>query len=302
MKTSKIVAIVIAVVLIVAGAIISCVALAMNDFDLRKFSMMKYETKTNEVSDNFSNIKIVDAEYDVIIAKSNDGGCKVVSRDSDKIKHDAQIEDDTLVVSRTDERKWYEHIGIFIGEKDLSVKVYLPEDSYEKLYALSVSGSVKVEAGFKFTEAEAQSTSGEVIFMSAADSLSLKSTSGDVDAKDFDVQSLKAVSVSGDIEIDNVNAESFSAKTTSGDIDLSSVVIDGDASINTTSGDFEFSRCDAANVKILTVSGDVRGSLLTDKRFTISTVSGDVKLPESVSDAGWCDIKTTSGDVKIAVE
>lgn len=302
MKTSKIVAIVIAIVLIVAGAILSCVALAMNDFDLREFSTMKYETKTYEVGDSFSDIKIIDAEYNIIIAKSNDGECKVVSRDSDKIKHTVEVEDDTLIITRTDERKWYEYIGIFIGEKDLSVKVYLPDDSYEKLNALNVSGSFKVEAGFEFAEAEVQSTSGEIIFMSSAETLSLKSTSGDVEAKNFKAQSLNAISVSGDIEIDNVNAESFSAKTTSGDIDLSSVVIDGDASINTTSGDFEFSRCDAANIKILTVSGDVRGSFLTDKYFTTSTVSGDLRHPKSVSDAGVCDIKTTSGDVKITVE
>ncbi len=320
MKKFKTAAIAAAVVMIAAGALMICAALAMNDFDIRSFTTMEYKTKTYDVNERFEDIKIVDTEYHVVIKKTDDGKCKVVSRDSDKIMHTVKVENDTLTVTRKDIRKWYERIGIFGWDSDMTVYVYLPDESYKKLYALSVSGNVTVEQGFEFGEAEAQSTSGNVDFSSDAGELSLKTTSGDIEAKNiqaseisvkttsgkieaenFSSDKLTVASTSGDIEMKNVQTAAFTVKTTSGEIGLWSVVAEGDAYVESVSGEVTFESCDAANIRIKTVSGDIKGTLLSDKTFITSTTSGDFRLPQSVAGAGTCEIKTTSGDAKISV-
>lgn len=252
--------VIVAVSLILFGAVLSLTALSAMDYNFELLNTVNLDSRTVEVTDEFDSLDISTAEGDVTLLPSTDGHAHVTFRDSKKITHTVAVKDGTLTVTRIDSRKWYEHIGIYWGTMDITV--YLPEAQYDSVRLKSVSGNVVVKDEFEFTE-------------------------------------LNALSTSGDVTLFDITADSAGVKTVSGDIVLKNVSVAGDATVKSTSGDVEFERLSAATLDIKTVSGDIDGSVTEPMLYTADTVSGDVKLPPSFRDGGSCTLKTTSGDIEI---
>lgn len=300
MSKSKYIAIIVAACCIGVGLIIAFAGALMVGFNFTKLNSMSFEEKTYSVGSEFRNININGTECDVIILPSEDNECRIVSRDSTGIFTDFSVDGDTLFITRTDSRSWFEHFGIWWGD-DLSVKLFLPRKEYESLVLKTVSGDITVRNEFKFSAAELQSTSGDILFSSETnDSLSAKTVSGNIKLEKANGK-VKAVSTSGEIDMSDMNPSELSVKTTSGDIELSSVAAGGESEIESVSGDVDLDRSDFGSVSIKTVSGEVEGSLLSSKNFVANTLSGDVQLPQPDTSAGSCNIKTTSGDIEIRV-
>lgn len=320
MKTAKKVAIIVAVVMIVAGLAVSAGALFMLDFDFTKLNTISFVTNTYEIDEEISSISVNGAECDVRILPSEDGSCKVVCQESDKISHTIDVENNELVVERHDNRKWYEHIGVYWGEMEIAI--YIPQGEYDDLYAKNLSGDIVIPEGFSFESAEVQSTSGSVRFLAdVSGELSAQSTSGDVYIANASPTKLKATSTSGDVTIDHVTVqgsvivkvvsgdmklsgircESVTVNATSGDIDFSDVVTTDSIQAENVSGDIDLHMCDGASLWLKTSSGDVSGTLLTEKMFLTDTSSGDVDVPRSAS-GGECEIITVSGDIEFEIK
>lgn len=319
MKKAKKIAFIIALACVAAGAAISLGAMAVIGFDISRLNTMKFENNTYQVEESFSHIRIEGAECDVRLLPSQTGACTVVCSEGKNISHTVAIDGDTLKITRTDSRKWYERMGIYWGE--MSVTVYLPEGVYGDLFIQSVSGDITVPGGFTFSQAEIVNTSGEIAYSAATDrSLTLKTTSGDLTVRDLTAGALEIRStsgevtihsavvsgdvvvetVSGEIELEGVNAQAMSIQSTSGDAELADTVAAGHMEIKTVSGEIELGRSDAETLRIKSTSGDVSGSLLTEKRFTTHTTSGSVNVPNIASPAaGTCEITTTSGNIRI---
>lgn len=339
MSRSKKIAIFTALALIVAGIAIMLAAMISIQFDSERLNTMKRETKTYTVEQTFESIDVRDTEYDVRLRTSDNGTCRVVCDDAEKIFHTVTVENGTLTVTRTDTRAWYERIGIFWGDlRTPTVTVYLPMSEYQSLYVKTVSGNIDVTTGLPFADTTLLSTSGNVTFSgtvsgalsaktvsgdivleATAGDLTVSSTSGDVSLSHLTVSSLKADSssgdivlssatvsgnavlkaVSGDVNVHITEAFTLQAKTTSGDIELSEALIDGALTLEAVSGIVELSDTDAASLRIKTVSGDVEGSLLSAKSFVTHTTSGNIRTPASDPTAGLCEITTTSGDIEL---
>lgn len=315
MKTSKKIVIIVAVAMIVGGLAISVSALAMLDFDFTKMNTIAFVTNTYEIDEEISSISVNGAECDVRIIPSEDGHCKVVCQESDKISHSIGVENNKLIIERHDNRKWYEHIGVYWG--DMEVAIYLPQGEYDDLYAKNLSGDIDIPEGFSFESAEVQSTSGNVRFHAAVSGeLSAQSTSGEVYIGNSAPTKLTATSTSGNVTVDNVTVresvtvkavsgdmklsgircKSVIANTTSGKIDFSDVITTESIRAESVSGDIDLHMCDGADLRFKTSSGDVSGTLLTEKIFLTDTTSGDVDVPRSVS-GGECEVTTVSGDI-----
>ena len=338
MRKAKKIALVIALACVAAGAAISLSALTVIGFDISRLNTMKFENNTYQVEESFSNIRIEGAECDVRLVPSQTGACTVVCSEGKNISHTVAVDGDTLKITRTDGRKWYERIGIYWGS--MSVTVYLPERAYGDLSLKNLSGDITVPGDFTFSRAEVHSTSGEIEYAAATDrELTLKTTSGDLTVRDLTAGALDVRSTSGEAEISNVTADSLTAATTSGDVVIRSAGISGDAAIETVSGEIELElvcvqtmsarstsgevelsdviaaghleietvsgeigleRSDAETLWIKSTSGDVSGTLLSEKRFTTHTTSGTVNVPNIASPAaGTCEITTTSGNIRI---
>ena len=273
------------------------------NFDMGKLNNMKYEETTYTVDGEFENINLRAVECDIIFSPSDSGKCTVCCTETDKIKHRVSVKNNTLEITRTDNSKWYEHIGIFWGPQAYSITVNLPRKIYRELYISSVSGNISLPSDFEFSSVKLKSTSGDINFLSsAADEITAESTSGNINIENIRGDFADIGTVSGDITLSDIRNDKISVSSISGDITAFDSLAQEKISINSTSGNVILTNCDSEDIKIKTVSGDVRGTLLSAKKFTANTVSGDISLPDSISETQTCQITTTSGDISFSIK
>lgn len=313
-----------ALIMMGVGIVILSFAMAFYGPDL--FEEEIYMEKTHTINDKVSFLKVSDAECDVAIRPSPDGICRVVCPDGEKIYRQVTLDGETLTVTRVDDRKWYEHIGISWGWKPRAVTVYLPEGTYRDLSLKTASGEIDVPAGYTFSSAKLTSASGDISFSCNVEkALEISTASGDVALSDLQVASLyfpgslTVTTASGDLSFENCGVSgTFTASTASGDVEVSggaptkmvlstvsgeisleNLEVWGSLSVSTTSGEITFDRLSAhENIEMTTVSGDVKGTVAGDFRYSVKTTSGDIRVP-SDGGTGSFTLKTTSGDVNI---
>lgn len=318
MRSAKRKAITLAVICVAAGLLISFVALATLDFNFFEMSTMEPRTNTYTLAEGFSNIKVWGAECDVRLLPSGDGACTVLCNETDRITHTVTVKNGTLTIERTDNRKWFEHIGFtwnYWGP--IEVTVYLPERAYKDLDIRTVSGDVEIPDGFSFSRAEVDGTSGDVSFTAevegdlflktvsggirvgrtAPETLTVESTSGKVIVDSAEVRTaFSCKTISGTQEISNLTCQNATVYSTSGSVLASDLIASDSIRMENVSGSLKLSRCDADALWLKTVSGDVTGILCTDKVFVTHTTSGSIHVPDAVS-GGTCEVKTVSGSI-----
>jgi len=198
------------------------------------------------------------------------------------------------------------------------IHVYLPERSYESLNVESASGAVNIPDDFSFQTVIAKSASGEIGLLARVSgevniqsnsgsvtvanaspwSMFLSSTSGDVRLSDAAPGDVTLRSTSGSVKVEDVRCRSFTTNCTSGSQHFEDLIVEGALECRGVSGSVELDECDAASLDIETTSGSVHGELLTDKVYDLRSTSGSVRAPESVSGAGRCTVRSTSGSIK----
>jgi len=160
--------------------------------------------------------------------------------------------------------------------KSNKINIYLPQEYANTISIKSTSGDIKVSS-FNDMKIKVHATSGDVKTKNLK-SANLKLTSGDVSIAKVD--SFIADLTSGDIEIDEINNYA-KIEVTSGDIDINTFNIFKNSSIKTTSGDITINHIDNVYVNSKVTSGD------------IDVNNSDRKAPYELK------IKTTSGDISV---
>ena len=112
---------------------------------------------------------------------------------------------------------------------------------------------------------------------------------------------IRVTTTTGDQQLLRVLCGSMTLRAGSGCVTLTESVALGHAAVKTTTGDVTFVRSDAVTLSVDVTTGDVTGSLLTSKIFSVASTSGSVNVPQ-FSVGGLCEIKTTSGSVRITIE
>ena len=144
--------IIIAVVLLICGAVIFVVAGSMVGWDLRMLGTGKYETNTYDIAEKFENITIDADISDVRFVPTRDGSCRVVCVENEKIKHSVSVKDGTLWVECEDDRKWTDRISFF-GFDGPSITVHLPGGKYSSLSVHTLAGDITICYDFSFDSA-----------------------------------------------------------------------------------------------------------------------------------------------------
>lgn len=201
------------------------------------------------IEQEFNAINISTVSLDTRIVKSIDGKANVKIYDFDDKGISVQVEDETLVI---DNKNRNSYCFLCFGKRE--VVISLPEKEYNLL---------------------------------------IKSTSGDIVSK-ADLNTVSIISTSGDVELNRVKDATI--KLTSGDIGIKEV---NNIEIDTSSGDVEIRKINSS-VNIKTISGDIDIDDLTiTSDSSIKVTSGDVTINKSANDF-YVDAKATSGDIKIA--
>ena len=168
----------------------------------------------------------------------------------------------------------------------------------------TISGDITV-GGVKNVPILARATTGNISVIGCeVTACALELSTGDVTLAGINFVGEGVLSVdvsSGDVSLQNVRAQRVAIKTTTGEIEMKAVTAAGELRAESTTGDIKLVRSDAGSLYLKTTTGDVEAELITGKSFNVETASGDKEYPASDRDGGVCEVKTTSGDIKIVV-
>ena len=279
MKNSTKIWLITATTLVALGCIMFSVVMTRNHWDFTKLSTVKYETNTYEVTDDFNSISMLTDTADILFVQSDDKICKVVCYEMSDMKHTTTVQNDTLTINVTDEREWYDHIGITLGSPKITV--YLPKTEYDSLVIKEDTGDIEVPKDFKFGSIDISTSTGDITITGVT-------CEGDI-----------VINVStGRANLTDIKCKSFISDGSTGDISLKNVIATEKFSIERSTGDVKFDACDATEIWVETDTGDVTGKLLSEKIFITQTSTGDVHVPKSTN-GGKCEITTSTGDIYI---
>lgn len=260
-----------------------------------------FHSETVTISNTFRNILVEELACDVRIAPSTDGTCSVIYPTSKRYTHTATVSGDTLTVRGTSVRSFLNFFSITLGTQE--VVIYLPINQMEDLSITTVSGDITVPEGFSVQTLSAKSTSGDIeVACQVSSSLSVGTVSGDPSLSHCSPWRMTCSSTSGDFSIKDVTADTLEVGTVSGEIDLEDVTVEEEAVLSTTSGDIWFENLESPYLSAKTTSGDVSGTSPTAKDFLTQTTSGNVKIYGSQEGQPQWRITTTSGNIRISVE
>lgn len=277
MKRSTKIALLLAAAMILLGLILSYAALVFTG----GIPMPNGEAATHQITEDFSHITIELDTTDVQFLRSPDDTCKVVFTETDKYRHRAEVQNDTLFIGFNDRRQWFDHISIF-GTPSMKAEVYLPRDRYLSLTVETDTGDMEIPGGFLFSFAELETDTGDIFWQA------------DLSGK------LSVDTDTGKISLSDMSAAMVELDTDTGDVSLSNVVTLKEIAIETDTGDVVFDRVDGESIFVETNTGDVSGTVLTDKLFRAESDTGHVRIPWDTV-GGKCTVITDTGDVDLSV-
>ncbi len=310
---------IIAAILVVAGIVLFSVALWKADFDLDMLSTGNYETNTYEISEDFNHLSLDTGTASISFVLSADGKCKVECYEEEKVKHTAAVKGDTLEIQVTDQRQWYDYIGIHFDSPKITV--YLPKAEYG---ALSISGStgiIQIPEKLTFERVDIATDTGNIHCLATVSGLlKIKTSTGKIGVENTSVGALDLSVSTGLITVSQVNCQedmnirvstgrtnltdiackNLTSNGDTGDIVLNHVIAAEKISVQRSTGEVRFDGSDAAEIFVETDTGDVTGSLLTAKVFVASSDTGRVNVPKSTA-GGQCEIHTDTGNIKITI-
>lgn len=283
------------------GLVIFSCAMANNHWDFTKLNTQKFETNIYEIGDDFTDIAISTDTADIIFASSKDGKCRVVCHETENARHSVVTNGYTLNISEVNERQWYDYIGITIASPKITI--YLPKTEYNILSVKEYTGDIEIPSGFRFNKMDIKTSTGDI----SADGLSVgaldfSTSTGDISLSSVTSDGEVKIDVStGDIELYDLVCGAVISSGSTGDILMKNTIASERFFIKRSTGCVSFDGSDSPKIFIKTDTGDVIGSLLSGKIFLAESDTGSVKIPNS-TDGGSCDIKTSTGDIKITVK
>lgn len=337
-KTTKI-CLIIAAALAVLGLILFAGAMAAFDFDFNKLGNVGYENNTYEVTEVFDRISIDVDTTEIEFQPSDDEECRIVCFETQKIKHSAVVQDGTLIISAVDSRKWYEHIGIFLGTQKMTV--YLPQSEYTSLLIDTGTGDIGIPGDFVFGNVDISGSTADVECQaSVLNGMRIKLSTGTIRLKDAAAAELDLCVTTGNIAVNSVVCSGSikvgvsTGRTELTDVRCKTVTSNGDTGritltnvtaselisverstggvtlerseaerivIETSTGTVRFENSDAGEIYVKTTTGSVKGTLLTEKIFITETDTGRVNVPKTTS-GGRCEIITDTGNIEIDIQ
>lgn len=311
---------IIAGALIAVGAVIFVVVMSLNGWDFKKLGTVKYETNSYVIEEDYREIIITTTTADIQILPSEDGECRVICYEEEKLKHEVKVESDTLVIDVEDTRKWYDYINFSFDSPKITV--YLPTDKLASLYINGSTGNINIPSGLTFENIRIFANTSDVnCYASATGNINIELNTGKIDLAGIKAGSLnlvtstggmelKMIACSGDVSISTgtgntkinvLDCKNLYSTGSTGNIKLIATIASGNFNIERNTGNVEFYNCDASEIFVKTSTGDIEGNLLSDKIFFTQTSTGDIDVTKSTS-GGKCELTTSTGDIDIKIE
>lgn len=310
---------IVALALVVLGVILFAGAMIESGWDFKKLGTVAYTTNTYEVDGGFKNISIDVETTKIAFAPADNGRCKIVFFEDEKVRHSASVQNSTLVIDTVDTRKWYEHFSFSFSQPQMTI--YLPRNEYDSLFIETDTGDIAIPKDFSFDMIKIDGDTSDVdCFAFASHGIEIKLSTGDIRLEEIATEQLKLTTDTGRIQINTVDVganirietdtgkveltdtscNDLYAESDTGSITLKHVIGAGSFTIESDTGDITFDHSDAAEIFVKTDTGDVTGTLLSDKVFLTETSTGRISVPKTIT-GGKCELKTSTGDIKIEI-
>ena len=299
MKKVTQITILVAIACILIGCAVALTALAVVGFDFSRLSSVKQVSNTYVIEEEVRSIDIRTSAANIVFAPSADDRFTVECVQGDRITLNVEVVGDTLRISEQDNRKWYEYIGIFYY--DAQITVYIPNDEedriFNRLYLETSSGDITItDPSYRFTDAELRTLSGDILYHApASKTLTIETGSGNVDAGHYPLGVVQINTSSGDVSLPTMSGSYVSVSTSSGKVtakQADALSLD----ISTSSGNVTLSETALGTLTVYTSSGNLSVQDVDVRTNTqLHTSSGDIRL--NGFDAETIGIKTSSGKV-----
>ena len=142
---------------------------------------------------------------------------------------------------------------------------------------------------------------GNVVSEAQVSTIKIKTSTGNVSVKNLSNADCTVSSSTGNVHLKDVKASTLSINSSTGNVDLNNVIVAKKMAVTLSTGNAYLEKCDAGEIYIKTSTGNVRGSLLSEKNFIANSSTGSVSVPTSNSSAPRCEIKTSTGNIKITI-
>lgn len=294
-------ALIVALCLILVGGLLFALAACTSDGGLKSMFTGKGVEAVKTLDEDFENIDINTRTADITFLEAEDGVCKVVSYDSEKIRYDVYVEGGTLKIKTVDERKWFERISI----RDVAtLRVYLPKSAYSALSIDESTGNISIPEIFSFENVNIELSTGNTeLYASVTGHIDIDGSTGSVYVKDINCGSLGIEVSTGNVSLKNVECagkveiEVSTGRVQLDDVNLGSLETEGDtgnfSAQNITSSDSISVERDTGKVNIqnATVGGDLVTETDTGD-ISLSTIActGDLRITVSTGKSSLSDV------------
>lgn len=281
MKAKKIIFI-IAGLLILFGAIVSGIAVALAG----TYSSDSAQIQTHTITESISKINISADIDDIRIVTADTDSIKVTYAEDKIRKYDFSAENNTLSLKSVSGDalglKWYDYVNFNINFKD------------------RVKGiTVEVPKGLD-TDITLSAKYGDIYVDDLKGSMNAKADNGDVEIVKSEFSKLECDVDYGDIEMEKVAAESIKLTNDCGDIEIEEV--SGNILASCAYGDIDIERISGNNITLENNCGDVEGTILgneADYTINAETNLGDRNIQNRTGGKNTLNIKTDLGDISI---
>lgn len=227
-----------AIACLILGVVICLVALVLSRFDFGVLNSVGHESKTYEIEEEFVSVEINANTENVVFLPSDNGKCSIVCFENDKEKHEVSVESGTLTVSVNDSRKWYECLGFYFGDRNITV--YLPEMQYNSLKIGVKTGNINV-TGIKTERIEFSVNTGSIALKNvvAEEKFIIKCGTGRIKLQDCDAADISIQVSTGSVTGTLLSAKVFDCKTSTGRVTVPKSTSGGICEITVSTGDIK---------------------------------------------------------------
>lgn len=217
MKKSIMIWLIVAACLVLVGSTVFSLSMSANRWDFNLLNSEKLGTETFDIDENFRSISINSDTEDIVFRLSDDGKCKVVCCDREKVEHTVLVQDETLSIECIDSGKWYDHISL-LSIVSPTITVYLPQTEYASLSIEESTGNIFIPKNFLFG------------------SMDIDLSTGDVDCRASSSGLIRIQTSTGNIISEGLSAGELDLSVLTGHVNVQTVICEGNVGVNVSTG------------------------------------------------------------------
>lgn len=299
MKKGAIVWLIIGISLILTGCLIFGGAMPNIQWNFLDLSTNDFAIKEHIINEKYNSIYIVSELANVVFEPTAETSTKVICYQQTNLTYTVIVKDNTLLIESVDTRKWFDYIGF--NFKQPKITVCIPQGQYDSLVINGDTGNVNIPSEYTFNDIKITQSTGKITnHASAKNDIVLTTNTGGITVSNVSAQSIYVTVSTGKVNLRDVNCATLFSKGDTGDVTLKNTEAN-EINITRSTGDVNLENCDGEKISIKTSTGDITGTLKSEKVFVTESNTGKIDVPNS-SNGGTCELKTSTGDIKIRVK